>query len=326
MEQKNSSLDFEFFIFNPSIHGHYVDDFLLKASNAHKQPPKSEEWFYWKFFKNPYGDSILACVAIDNELIGCVAYGKQPFVINGEVFPGVMSFETFIDPNYQGKGLFSKLLKYAEEEVVRQGIKIMLNFPNSQSLPGFLKKNWQPLNISTYYLRPRLRFNLLIKFTNIRQPFVSFSNNFQAIKDALPETFKYTSKASVEALITKEYLAYRFFSFPHGNYQVYQNNDNFAIGRLGNRGGLKELQVLLINTPNLNSHTVSKIINGLCRGTKADFVSYPSSSNSVLTTILKKLFFVRVPNKANVCYKILDAHLNPNMEILELAGINFHTY
>jgi GNAT superfamily N-acetyltransferase len=316
----------DYFIFDPKQHDHFVDDFLIKASRAHKHEKRSRDWFYWKFFANPYGDSILACVATKTELVGCVAYGKQPFQIDGEKYEGVLSFETFVDPAFQGRGLFSKLIKFAEEEVKRQGVKIMLNFPNSQSLRGFIKKNWQPLPISAYYLRPRLSFNLLRNFSKIRTPFVPLASNLEVIKDQFPKQFNYKYKASHEPVVTADYINYRFFSFPNAHYLVYNENDTFAVGRLGKRAELTELQILVFNSPELSKKSMRAMLRYFKTQTKADLISYPSSVNSVLRGLLKKLGFIKVPNKANVCYKILDENINPDMNKLELSAINFHTY
>mgnify|MGYP000716489747 CR=1 FL=1 len=85
-------------------------------------------------------------------------------------------------------------------------------------------------------------------------------------------------------------------------------------------------QILLINLPELKASSFSKMLKGLLKETNADIVSYPTSVGSVLTGLLKKQFFVKVPNKSNICYKILDQELNIDMTRLELSGINFHTY
>ena len=110
MKDKNTAGELSYFIFDLDKHAHFIDDFLQKASEAHNDQIKSPEWFRWKFFDNPYGPSILACVATEDTLIGCVAYGLQPFMIDGERITGVLSFETFVDKAYQGRGLFTKLI------------------------------------------------------------------------------------------------------------------------------------------------------------------------------------------------------------------------
>ncbi len=326
MTTKTVQGEITYFIFDLEKHANYIDDFLLKASKAHGHAVKSKAWFEWKFFKSPFGNTILACAATADELVGCVGYGRQPFLHNGQEHSGVLSFETFVDPNFQGQGIFSKLLKYAEEQVLASDIKIMLNFPNSNSLPGFLKKQWQQLDINCYYLKPKISLSLLKNIKDIKKPFIPLANNFDTLKHQVPKTFKQHPKNKLEAKITLDYIKYRFFSHPNGHYKVYNTAGDFAIARLGKRGNLLELQILYVNFNTISGGRFKKIIKQMSSGLAVNLVSYPTSSHSVLTTILKSQFFIKVPSSTNICYKFLTPNSNINMNTLELSAINFHTY
>ncbi len=119
-----------FFIFDYNRDDNLVDSFLSSASLSHKQKINTKEWFYWKFRDTPFGESILACAMEDNKIIGCVALGIQNFIYNEETIKGALSFETFVHPNFQGKGLFKKLINLAEKEALNRNIVFLLNFPN----------------------------------------------------------------------------------------------------------------------------------------------------------------------------------------------------
>ena len=78
----------KYIIFDFNKHQHLIDSFLNSASKAHKQTKKSIEWFNWKFRDNPFGKSILACAIENNQIVGCVAYGIQPLLLNEKQIKG----------------------------------------------------------------------------------------------------------------------------------------------------------------------------------------------------------------------------------------------
>ena len=111
--------------------------FLEGMSLAHKQNLKTEEWFHLKFEKSPYGKAILACAFDGDVVAGCVAYGMGIVKFRGKDWKCALSYETFVHPEYQGKGLFKKLINLAETELKRENVQFLYNFPNSNSIIGF---------------------------------------------------------------------------------------------------------------------------------------------------------------------------------------------
>lgn len=121
---------------------HYISSFLDGMAVAHKSSPKSEEWFHWKFEQSPYCKAILACAFDNKRVAGCVAYGKGLVKYQNKECPCALSYETFVHPDYQGQGLFKKLIGLAENEAKSQRILFLYNFPNADSLTGFKHMGW----------------------------------------------------------------------------------------------------------------------------------------------------------------------------------------
>lgn len=325
--EKKKLLELSLFIFDLDTHSHHIPTFLEKAAKAHGEPARTTEWFRWKFFGNPFGESILACASHKGELVGCVAYGMQEFVVNGQTLKGVLSFETFVDPNYQGQGIFSKLLNVAETEAIVRGVQVMLNFPNPNSLGGFLKKKWIQLDTNKYFLKPKLSVKLLLALKDIRQPFIPLPANYDDIKSSRITDYKQFLKGRVDAKVSAGFLNYRFFGFPHGNYVMATNANDLAIARVGHRGKLKELQLLHVNMENYTKAGLEELIKSLMKqALNIDLVSCPAGATGTMSGVLKGLGFRAVPNKGNICFKVLDPNATAPMEKLELEAINFHTY
>lgn len=317
-----------YFIFNFKEHSHLIPSFLESASLAHKHNKiKTEDWFLWKFRDNPFGETILACAEEKGKIVGCVAYGMQPFVINNVTYKGVLSFETFVHPAFQGLGVFSKLIKLAEEEAVNLGVDIMLNFPNSNSLRGFLKSNWQKLDNPEYWIKTGSIFKTILNITDLKKAFQPDPSNFSSL--TTPESFTQSlNTENLSSVIHLEYLKWRFFSYPVALYEVIDTDEFYAILRMGRRGKIREAQVLFINPKQEQKVKIKKFLKACKAKIDYDAISFPISKNNPVRSELKQNLFIKVPNRTNICYKILatDKITDEQVSSISLNAINYHTY
>ncbi len=315
-----------FFLFDFNKHIHLIDSFLDSAALSHKEAKKSKEWFLWKFRDNPFGESVLACVEDNGSIVGCVAYGLQDFRIGDRLIKGAVSFETFVHPNYQGRGLFIKLIELAENKVQLLKITMLLNFPNSSSLKGFLNKGWKSLDVSEYWIKGKTFLSIPLNLTGLRKSFNPSPSNLKSLKP--PLTFDFYPSSGLESQITLDYLQWRFFTFENTEYHYFQNEMFDFICRIGYRGKIKEAQVLFVNIKNNKVFKLSKLIKALRTKITYDIISFPISKNNGLRGALKKNMFIKVPNSTNVCYKIIntDKLKEKDVENISLSAINYHTY
>lgn len=301
-----------------------VDSFLAAASLAHGEKTRTRNWFFWKFRDNPFGESILACAKINNEIVGCVAFGMQDFIYEGIVVNAALSFETFVHPAHQGKGIFKMLITLAEAEAKRRKIVFLLNFPNSQSLTGFIKSGWSRIDCAEYWIKPKSFWNLLWNIRELRKGFMpngaaSVLNHYKI--EELPYKIK-----TFKAVIDHNYIMWRFFNYPVADYVFIQQDSLLTIGRVGKRGTLKELQVLFVENNIDNNVSVSNLFNLYKKQTEFDLLSFPISEKNRIRNNLQRNFFIKVPTKTNVTFKLIDDNYNIDFSQLELSAINYHTY
>ena len=69
--------------------------------------------------------------------------------------------DTATHPDYQGRGIFSRLTLHAIDELRADGVAFVFNTPNDQSRPGYLKMGWQPVARLPVLFRPRSIGSLL---------------------------------------------------------------------------------------------------------------------------------------------------------------------
>jgi GNAT superfamily N-acetyltransferase len=316
----------EYFIFDYKEHIHLINSFLESAATAHNQPIKSKEWFFWKFKNNPFGKSVIACLEDNGKIVGCVAYGIQNFINKAQHIKGAISFETFVHPDYQGLGVFSKLLLIAEEEIKSREVAFLLNFPNSNSLKGFLNKGWEKLDGTEYWIKGKNIFKILFNINQIKKPFTSAESNFNDL--IIPELFEQNVSSNLVSEINLNYLIWRFFTFPSTSYYYISAKEFDVMYRIGFRGNLKEVQVLFVNAKKEVNFKIFKLLIEINKIEKYDFISFPISKNNLLRNKLKNKLFIKVPNKTNMCFKILNesAIIKSDIENVSISAINYHTY
>jgi len=190
---------------------------LLKTSLGEKLMPKSESFFIWKHLKNPFGESKILIAEEENKIIGIRAFMYWNWANNEEELITVRAVDTATDPNYQGKGIFSKLTMKAIQECQQEEVSFVFNSPNPISLIGYLKMGWyaigkMPLYIGLASLFPRFfsetkNENLLSKF-NLDNELSKLNDEFKIKLD----TINFTTP------ITKKFLSWRYRDCPVANY------------------------------------------------------------------------------------------------------------
>src|SRR5687768_822241 len=115
---------------------------LLKLSLGESLMAKSERFWLWKHVENPFGVSPVIIAVADGKIVGVRAFMRWAWADETERIEAVRAVDTATHPEFQGKGIFSKLTKALLKDCEEKGIRLVYNTPNSQSLPGYLKMGW----------------------------------------------------------------------------------------------------------------------------------------------------------------------------------------
>ena len=302
-----------------------IPNFLQVRAIAHKEALQDTSWFHWKFEASPYGKSILA-VAIDKDIIaGCVAMGLGMAHVNGKELKCALSYDTFVNVDYQGKGLFKKLISLAEEELKRQNVSILYNFPNTSSITGFRHMGWKYVeDVVEYRIKVLKPFRTMSFLKDLKQSFMPASPNLNLLPTSVDFDNFYSENNVVTPIWNKEYLAWRFLTHPVSEYIVDDTDDYVAIARIGFRGHLKEAQILFIESKHgeTSKSIVKRAIKAVSKQSNVDIISISLSNCSHIYSKLG--FTIKVPTRANFTYKILDDTTDVGRFCIN--AIDFHTY
>lgn len=129
---------------------------LCRASLGWEEGDPNEVFFAWKHDENPFGVSpAWVAEAPDGSLAGLRVFLRWRFgQPDGTTFTGVRAVDTATHPEWQGKGIFTKLTLGAIPDLRADGVGAIFNTPNDKSRPGYLKMGWSTVGRVPAAIRP----------------------------------------------------------------------------------------------------------------------------------------------------------------------------
>ena len=119
-----------------ALYVEYISDFI-NLHNLVFANDFSFARFNRKYIDNIYGKSLLIYAYDDNNCVGIRAFFRND--LNDMI--AYQPCDTAIHPNYRGQGLFSRMNILALSLIDK--IAIIYNFPNDNSLSGYIKQGWR---------------------------------------------------------------------------------------------------------------------------------------------------------------------------------------
>jgi GNAT superfamily N-acetyltransferase len=244
-----------------------------------------ERFFRWKHLKSPFGESPM-WLALDRERVA----GFRTFLRwqlrspDGAVLAAVRAVDTATDPEYQGRGIFTRLTLGAIDELRAEGTDLIFNTPNTSSLPGYLKMGWSVVGrLPAAVMLTRAASALTL--TTARKPASLWSIEIRvgeraadvfAERDAIASLLSTRPRARGLATVrTPELLAWRY-GFESLRYRVVLGGsspaDGLAVFRLRRRGSAVEAVVCDVLTPGTDRHAARSLLRRVARLTGADYL------------------------------------------------------
>jgi len=183
-----------------------IYDFILTHNKVFKSDFRTSR-FKKKYIDNIYGPSLIVLAYTNNTCVGVRAFWRND--VNG--IKAYQPCDTGVLEKYRGMGLFTEMTKKALESV-EEG-SLIYNFPNDNSLPGYLKMGWNIQSIKRYKL-----FNAICDYGEIDK----IDNHY--LKWLVNDTDSYFKELLFYTKINKKY-----FLVKKRKYNLY-----LIIGEMGN--------------------------------------------------------------------------------------------
>jgi len=110
---------------------------------------------FWKekHFNNPIRSSFFFGVFDNDELIAMNAFMPMHYVYKNDIYNVVESCESAVSLRYRNRGIFSKIIKYAEVWFASHNYDFITGLPNIYSYPGFMKLGWEVVEVAERFGR-----------------------------------------------------------------------------------------------------------------------------------------------------------------------------
>jgi hypothetical protein len=239
----------------------------------------------WKHLENPFGPSPMWIARAGDRVVGFRAFLRWQLLLpNGRVIAAARAVDTATDPEFRARGIFTSLTLAALDSLRDEGVEIVFNTPNQQSLPGYVRMGWQQLGRFPVAVRPgRARFVRVIA-----------TARRAATRDPVPTTFGAAAPdalddvAALDRLIasllpvsglstrrTADYLRWRYGLRELG-YRVLTHGTSVADGalvfRLRPRGAAVEAVVAETLVPNGDPARARALVGELAHSRAADYL------------------------------------------------------
>ena len=145
-----------------------VLDLLSASLGGGPVGERRPEFFRWKHFDNPFGSSFMLVAETDDRIVGLRAYMRWRFEDGTRILHAVRAVDTATHPDYQRRGIFSRLTKQALEEL-REDVDLVFNTPNETSLRGYLKMGWDVVGKVPIWVKVRRPLRLMTRGRTIRE-------------------------------------------------------------------------------------------------------------------------------------------------------------
>jgi GNAT superfamily N-acetyltransferase len=300
----------------------------LGTGPAGARPP---EFFRWKHMESPFGRSYMLLAEEDNRVVGLRAFMRWRFRVGGRVLRAVRAVDTATHPDYQGRGIFSRLTLQALRDL-RGQTELVFNTPNDKSLPGYLKMGWRRVGKVPVSIRMRRVVPLVSTLAKFRDqttpsrelrppPEISAESAAEVLRDPrLSSLLAEAEEAPDDRIATRRdllYLQWRYGSAPLLDYRAVREDRKgelagIALFRVRPRGELWETTVAEVMVRPGDSATARRLIRRVVDAAPVDHLTCHFPSRSQAARAALRAGFLRVPGGVTFVMHPLVEELKPD--------------
>ena len=273
-----------------------VLDLLTETLGGGPTGERSSDFFRWKHLANP-----LIVAEEDGRIVGLRSFMRWRFEAGSSgALRGVRAVDTATHPDYQGRGIFSKLTREALGTLATQA-DFIFNTPNQNSLPGYLKLGWKRVGKIPISIRPRRPVRVLAGYRRARfgalasrpQPHVEAEPAGEALGDeGLPSLLGDAARRSDDRIATPrdlDYLRWRYAGTRRLDYRAVRVHEGgelagTAFFRVRPRGELWESTVAEVIVRRGDVATARHLLRRVAHAAPVDHLTchFPSGSAPAL--------------------------------------------
>jgi GNAT superfamily N-acetyltransferase len=278
----------------------------LGGGPAGERPP---DFFRWKHFANPFGASYMLLAEIGGRVAGLRAFMRWRWIAGDRTYSAVRAVDTATHPDFQGKGIFSKLTLRALDDLRDEGVDFVFNTPNPASLAGYLKMGWKTVGQVPVSIRVRRPIRFLGRMRSSerdpgRAPAVAAPTAAEAIARAsgLEELVAAAAVADPRMHTPRDaaYLRWRYADAPLLGYHAVVEEragrlEGIALFRMRPRDALWETTVSEVVVRPGDERTARALLKGVRLAAGVDHLAGHFHEGSTAAAVARRAGYMRAP-------------------------------
>lgn len=260
-----------------------------------ERAPRTLEFLKWKHQDNPFGESYRLGVRDQGgTLAGVRFFHRWSLTSDSQVLSAVRAVDTSTHPEHQRKGIFTHLTRAGLADVQRQGVDLVFNTPNKNSLPGYLKMGWEHVGCIPVWIRPLVGVGRRAKFPDFSQLDQAFSA--EAVESLLEAS---EQRDKLQVVKNLEYLRWRYAGHPSLQYffsaiKSKQSLEALVIWSVTQRFGVREFDLCELFARDVASgcRLLKDVLGRVdCRVALAAYKNNPLAEEIIQAAAFKRLPF-----------------------------------
>lgn len=280
---------------------------LLKISLGESLMEKSEAFWRWKHEANPFGISPVLIALDGAQVVGVRAFMRWSWQFGNATIKAVRAVDTATHPQFQGKGIFTKLTLQLVDQCKAEGVDFIFNTPNKSSMPGYLKMGWKKFGRLKLCVAPVLWGNA--KRASIQNRFVGDTPVYSI--------YNASNTDAIETPKTPEFVKWRYGLNPNIAYYHFKSESGHGVYRIKSGRPFTEMRFVEFQWDGKNRTELMNSIFNIAKSHRAHFISW--------TGFEMPLFGVKLPVGPMVTIHILNSEIagvlekwNPTLGDLEV--------
>lgn len=285
---------------------------LLKLSLGEGSIPRDEAYWSWKHERNPFGASPALVAESDGQLVGLRVFMRWTWQRAGGEVRAVRAVDTATHPDFQGRGIFTRLTLDLVDRMKAEGVRFVFNTPNRFSRPGYLKMGWSSVGRTSLMIRPHKPLKLIraLATKNAREETGTthetrvdgFSLEEQLERPELERVLGLRRRDSrLSTRISEAYLKWRYREIPEFTYHCAgsweEGEEALIVFRLRSRNGLRELRVceILTGAGRRSTPQAASLIRRAIRAARPDYTAAMAARGTPERRALMRAGFLPAP-------------------------------
>ena len=275
---------------------------------------RDESYWRWKFQENPFGTSLVTVAELDRTIVGVDNLWPWELSFEGSVIRAAQPCDSAVHEGHRGQGIFRSMREHGVERAREEGMGLIFNYPNANSLPLNLSLGWHHLGKIAWRVKILKPLDLITGGSKKEQAEPAVMEREYALDTEMVDRVDRGS-ASVPHLVRINrkpgFHAWRYGQHPYRSYGMvhYQRGGEQAIAifTINQKGNRREM--VIVDMVGSAGNTVPVVIMALEAGRRMGAAYCALMDNpGFATRELWKLGFMRRRFK-NMVALTLDADL-----------------